>query len=97
VPAARRWRNDTEDFRFPLAVPREPRRFYFQFGAPVPTDDLDAADRAACAAVYAAAEQAVKASVAHLLDRRRDDAYDRAVPRLARELATGQTAPTFPV
>ena len=59
--------------------------------------DLDAADRAACAAVYAAAEHAVKASVAHLLDRRRDDAYDRAVPRLARELATGQTAPTFPV
>ena len=32
IPSARRWANRTEDFRFPLAVPTNPRRFYFRFG-----------------------------------------------------------------
>jgi len=97
VPSARRWANRTEDFRFPLAVPTSPRRFYFRFGEVIATADLDANDKDACAAVYAEARDACRGSIDWLLEKREGDAYENPLLRLPYEAASGAAAPTFEV
>ena len=98
-PSARRWRNDTtEDFRFPLPLPNPagPARFYFLFGEPVSTVDVDPKDRDACAAVYERVKVDVAGSIEYLLEKRKSDPYERPVPRLLYERArAGAQAPTF--
>ena len=97
IPSARRWANRTEDFRFPLAVPTNPRRFYFRFGEPISTSDVDASDRDACARVYAQSRSAVESSIAWLVEERKRDAFDSPLVRLPFEAAGGgrAQAPTF--
>ena len=95
VPAARRWANRTEDFRFPLAVPQSPRRFYFLFGDTIATADLDPNDKAACAETYADAKAAVRGALDYLLEERKADAYESPLLRIPLETATGTPAPTF--
>ena len=95
IPSARRWANRTEDFRFPLAVPQSPRRFYFLFGDTIATADLDPNDRAACAATYADAKAAVRGALDYLLEERKADAYESPLLRIPLETATGTPAPTF--
>ena len=96
IPSARRWANRTEDFRFPLAVPTNPRRFYFRFGEPIATSDVDASDRDACARVYAQSRSSVESSIAWLVEERKRDAFDSPLVRLPFEaVGRGAQAPTF--
>ena len=97
IPSARRWANRTEDFRFPLAVPTNPRRFYFRFGEPIATSDVDASDRDECARVYAQSRSSVESSIAWLLEERKRDAFDSPLVRLPFEAVGGgrAQAPTF--
>ncbi len=96
IPSARRWANRTEDFRFPLAVPTNPRRFYFRFGEPISTSDVDASDRDACARVYAQSRSSVESSIAWLVEERKRDAFDSPLVRLPFEaVGRGAQAPTF--
>ena len=96
IPSARRWANRTEDFRFPLAVPTNPRRFYFRFGEPIATSDVDASDRDACARVYAQSRSSVESCIAWLVEERKRDAFDSPLARLPFEaVGGGRQAPTF--
>ena len=96
IPSARRWANRTEDFRFPLAVPTNPRRFYFRFGEPIATSDVDASDRDACSQIYAQSRSSVESCIAWLVEERKRDAFDSPLVRLPFEaVGRGAQAPTF--
>ena len=96
IPSARRWANRTEDFRFPLAVPTNPRRLYFRFGEPISTSDIDAADRDACSEIYAQSRSSVESCIAWLVEERKRDAFDSPLVRLPFEaVGRGAQAPTF--
>lgn len=96
IPSARRWANKEEDFRFPLAVPTNPRRFYFRFGEPISTQDVDAKDKEECARVYAQARSAVESSIEWCVENRERDRFDSPLARLPFEAAgRGAQAPTF--
>jgi 1-acyl-sn-glycerol-3-phosphate acyltransferase len=99
VPSARRWANRTEDFRFPLVVPTNPRRFYFRFGEPIYTKDVEASDRDACAQVYAEAKNSVESSIAWLVEQRKEDMFDNPQLRLPLEAIRDwrEQAPTFQI
>ena len=86
-----------ERFVSPVSLPKLPGRYYFLFGRPIPTAELDATDREACAAVYASVQRELERDIAYLLERRRTDPYEAPLPRLALEAASNFTrqVPTF--
>jgi len=104
VPAARRgmWKRGEEDyaaesFAFPLVVPnpRGPDRFYFKFGEPFDTADLDPKDSAAMDDAYAKVKASVEDSIAFCLTGREKDPFRAVAPRLLYEKVNGKQAPTF--
>ena len=88
-----------EKFVTPLSVPApwRFRRFYFKLGSPIETGEVDAADREACAALYSRVKGELEGDLQYLLDRRRDDPYERFLPRAAVEASWNWTrqVPTF--
>ena len=86
-----------ERFVSPVSLPKLPGRYYFLFGKPIETAELDATDREACAAVYAKVRRELERDIAYLLERRRTDPYEAPLPRVALEAASNFTRqmPTF--
>jgi hypothetical protein len=81
----------------PLVAPTIPPRFYFLFGAPVETDPALAADRAACAELYAQIRGDVENGMGYLLRKRHADPYGDFFKRTAYEASWGweKRAPSF--
>ena len=88
-----------ETFVQPLVVPKTPRRYYFKFGAPVPTAGLRetgfADDDEAVQAMYDGVKADVEEGIDWLLRRRRDDPFGDTAYRVLYEAASGKPAGTF--
>mmetsp|Transcript_18079 Transcript_18079/g.41430 ORF Transcript_18079/g.41430 Transcript_18079/m.41430 type:complete len:120 (+) Transcript_18079:744-1103(+) len=86
-----------ERFVSPLSLPKLPERYYYLFGEPIPTAEVDASDRDACAALYAKVQADLEASIEYVLDKRQDDPYRATLPRAAVEASWGwaRQAPSF--
>ena len=88
-----------ETFVQPLVVPKTPRRYYFKFGAPVPTAGLAetgfAEDEDAVRAMYDGVKADVEEGIDWLLRRRRDDPFGDTAYRVLYEAASGKPAGTF--
>lgn len=87
-------------FNVPRAVavpnpPWEAPRYYFYFGKPIDTSDVDCKDKAQTAEVYAAVRKDVEDCIKYLLRKRLDDPYAKFSARIQYELLTGKQAPTF--
>ena len=82
-----------------VSIPKLPGRYYFLFGAPIDTSGVDPNDKEACAALYVQVRSELEASLRYLLEKRRTDPYESAMPRLAVEATWNFTrqAPTFPL
>ena len=70
-----------------------PARYYFAFGAPLPTEDIDPADDAAIEAAYAELRARVLGGIERLRELRARDPYADVVKRTAYEVANGAQAP----
>jgi len=90
-----------ERFVTPLSVPApwRFRRFYFLFGEPIATNGVDAADKAACDALYGRVRRSLEADLAYLLRQRENDPYEPFLPRVAVEASWNwtRTVPSFPL
>ncbi|KXZ52840.1 hypothetical protein GPECTOR_8g223 [Gonium pectorale] len=86
-----------ESFIPPLVGFKPPARFYFLFGAPIPTDPRVGEDRAAVEALYGNVRHGVEGCLSYLLRKRDSDPYKDLLPRLAYEASWGgkRQAPTF--
>lgn len=86
-----------ERFVSPVALPKLPGRYYFLFGAPIDASAVDANDKEACAALYQQVQAEVEAGLTYLLERRKTDPYEAALPRVAAEASWNFTkqVPTF--
>lgn len=86
-----------ERFVSPVALPKLPGRYYFLFGAPIDASAVDANDKEACAALYAAVQAELEASLRYLLEQRKEDPYEAPLPRVAVEASWNFTkqVPTF--
>ena len=82
-----------------LPAPWKFRRFYFALGAPIPTEQVNATDRAACAALQQSVKAEVEAQLDYLLERRSHDPYEPLLPRLAVEASWNWTrqVPSFTI
>lgn len=90
---------EPEDFSFPLGVPSPsgPDRFYFLFGEPFDTRDVNPKDKDAVAEAYAEVRGRVQGSIDFLLTARERDPFRALAPRLLYERLREQQAPTFPL
>jgi len=88
-----------ERFVAPVSVPRVPGRYYFLFGAPIETRGVDPTDKAACAALYASVRAELEGCVDYLLEKRKHDPWEAALPRVAVEASWdfAKQAPSFPL
>ena len=86
-----------ERFVTPISVPKVPGRYYFLFGAPISTAEVNPSDRDACAALYTSVQTELEGCIDFLLEKRQEDPYEPALPRAAVEASWGfeQQAPTF--
>jgi 1-acyl-sn-glycerol-3-phosphate acyltransferase len=86
-----------ERFVSPLSAPTVPGRYYFLFGEPIETADIDPSDKEACAKVYDDTKSELDGCIQYLLEKRKADPNEAALPRVALEAATGWAlqAPTF--
>ena len=88
-----------ERFVAPVSVPRVPGRYYFLFGAPIETRGVDPSDKAACAALYASVRAELEGCIDYLLEKRKHDPWEAALPRVAVEASWdfAKQAPSFPL
>jgi len=86
-----------ERFVAPFSVPKVPGRYYFLFGKPFDTRTIDAADKEACKNLYVAVQAELEQSVQYLLEKRKSDAWESALPRALIEASWNWTrqAPSF--
>ena len=59
-----------ERFVAPLSVPKPPDRFYFLFGKPISTSEVEHTDEEACAELYQEIRHELEGSVEYLLEKR---------------------------
>ena len=71
-----------------------PARYYFAFGAPLPTDGIDPADDAAVEAAYAELRAGVLGGIERLRELRERDPYSDFAQRTAYEVLNGGQAPS---
>eukprot|EP00966_Prymnesium_polylepis_P130994 3029743-Prymnesium_polylepis.1 len=86
-----------ERFVSPISVPKPPGRYYFLFGAPIPTAGVDPADKQQCADLYASVQAQLEGCIDYLLAKRKEDPYEPLLPRAAAEASWNfdRQAPTF--
>ena len=71
-----------------------PARYYFAFGAPLPTENIDPADDAAVEATYAELRARVLGGIERLRELRERDPYSDFAQRTAYEVLNGGQAPS---
>ena len=71
-----------------------PARYYFAFGAPLPTENIDPADDAAVEATYAELRARVLGGIERLRELRERDPYSDFAQRTAYEVLNGVQAPS---
>lgn len=87
-----------ENFIAPVSLPGLPRRLYVSFGSPIRTKGMDVQDLQAARELYERVYDGVRAEIDWLLEMRKRDPYDHALPRFFYETTwNGRPAPTFPL
>ena len=78
-------------------MPKLPGRYYFLFGEPIATGDVDATDKDACAALYSQVQRELEEALQYLLSKREVDPYQEVLPRVAVEASWNwdRQVPTF--
>mmetsp|Transcript_44922 Transcript_44922/g.72151 ORF Transcript_44922/g.72151 Transcript_44922/m.72151 type:complete len:225 (+) Transcript_44922:193-867(+) len=89
LPKAR----DNETFVAPLSIPQLPARFYFLFGKPVETFNLDYKDKEECQRVYESIRRDVEVGIDMLLAERDKDPFREYPARLFYETVNQKPAP----
>jgi len=89
LPKAR----DDEIFIAPISVPQLPSRWYFLFGRPFHTANLDYRDREACQEVYEQVKLDVEDGIERLLRMSAEDPFKGFPARLLYNTVNNQTAP----
>ena len=88
--------NDEELFVPPLVVPKPlSERFYFMFGRPMSTTNLDHRDREGCEKLYQDVKDEMMRGFDDVLRARENDPYKDAVKRMVVERVSGKQAHTF--
>lgn len=78
-----------ERFVTPISIPKPPGRYYFLFGEPISSSQVDPADKEACAALYSRVRSELETCIAYLLEKRKEDRYEPLLPRAAIEASWG--------
>jgi len=95
---ASRARSDEAAFVSPLGVPVPPERFYYLFGEPIETADVDPKNAEQCAAIYQQVKEQVDELLKRLKSGRRADPLRKAPERWRWQISNpGKNVPDPPV